>query len=96
MAHSKEMFVSKIAAYNHFKQRHREGVCESEDIEDIEECECCGEWSVSEAIDYYGGAIVGPWCIFDDRGIETEVLFSRVCVECCNLEEIDARNMAGI
>ena len=91
MAHRPTLFKDKQQAHNHFKQRHREGVCESSDIDDIESCDCCGSWTVSKAIDYYGGAIVGPW-VLDDG----DTLFDRVCINCNRLSEIEARNLAGI
>ena len=88
-----DLFKTRQQAIRHFSGKQ---FCDYQDETDIECCECCGSWTVSQAIDDRDGGIVGPWCIYDSQGFETDVLFSRVCVECCDLSEIDARNMAGI
>ena len=46
------------------------------DGEHIEQCECCGKFSISQA-DRNDGAIIGP--IVDDKG---DNVFDRVCDIC--------------
>ena len=88
-----DLFETRQQALRHFSSKQ---FCDYQDETDIESCDCCGSWTVSKAIDARDGDIVGPWVLPESHEDCGDNLFDRVCVECCDLSENQARDMAGI
>ena len=78
-----KIFKTEKEAELYFK----DALSDDERMASVEECECCGRFTVSQADDEEGG-IVGAYCPESENG---GALYDRICEDCSQKSEEEIR-----